>query len=577
MNKELAIIIKVKDEATKKLKEISWEVNNRAEKNKQAFTNMAAIGGAAFAWLTYWAKKSIDAAMVLESSLTWLKSIAEWTGNSFDQAQAFIEDFTKDWLIPVSDAASWLKNLMASWLSLDKASEMMERFKDSAAFWRQWSLSMWEAVRWATEWVKNQNSVMIDNSWVTRNLSLMWEDYALSIWKSVSQLTDAEKAEAAYQWVLKETTFQLWDAQKYSDTAAGAQARLNAQVLELQQSIWQALIPAFSMLLETIQPIIEKVTNRIAENPKLAWTIWIIAVAVAGLTATIWVFGLALPWIISLIQAVWAALVFLASNPIVLLIGAIVGLTVLIVKNREEIKAKTVEIFQSISSFFGEWWGWLSENTQAAIRILAWIMTLWRSEILRYTIQNREEIKTNIQTKLWTIKESVSSAITWIKDVFSSGISFLSVLWNSWRDAVVAVASSVWDTIASIFSSAFEAVKASAQNAIDFAVNKLNALIQKINSVTSKVWVNIWTIWASWQRAIWWPVTSNTPYLVWEKGPELFVPSSSGRILPNGWWQTVNINLWNVSINNSNDETRLVEKIKQAMVAEYKNYALWVY
>jgi hypothetical protein len=35
------------------------------------------------------------------------------------------------------------------------------------------------------------------------------------------------------------------------------------------------------------------------------------------------------------------------------------------------------------------------------------------------------------------------------------------------------------------------------------------------------------------QRAIGGPVTARTPYLVGEEGAELFVPGSSGRIVPN--------------------------------------------
>ena len=30
------------------------------------------------------------------------------------------------------------------------------------------------------------------------------------------------------------------------------------------------------------------------------------------------------------------------------------------------------------------------------------------------------------------------------------------------------------------------------------------------------------------------PVSSKTPYIVGEKGPELFIPNSSGRVAPNG-------------------------------------------
>lgn len=37
------------------------------------------------------------------------------------------------------------------------------------------------------------------------------------------------------------------------------------------------------------------------------------------------------------------------------------------------------------------------------------------------------------------------------------------------------------------------------------------------------------------------PVTANTPYMVGEKGPELFVPAQSGRIVPNGAALTINV------------------------------------
>lgn len=71
----------------------------------------------------------------------------------------------------------------------------------------------------------------------------------------------------------------------------------------------------------------------------------------------------------------------------------------------------------------------------------------------------------------------------------------------------------------------------------------------------------------SWARANWWPVSWWSQYLVWEKWPELFVPKQSWTIIPNNamWGNTININLWWVSVNNSADENRLVEKIKREL------------
>jgi hypothetical protein len=86
-----------------------------------------------------------------------------------------------------------------------------------------------------------------------------------------------------------------------------------------------------------------------------------------------------------------------------------------------------------------------------------------------------------------------------------------------------------------------------------------------------------WGWWFNGQRAMWWPVTSNTPYLVWENWPEMFIPSSSGSITPNSsiWWQ-VTINMWGVSVSNQADENRLVEKMKQMLIRDTQLYNYWI-
>ena len=61
----------------------------------------------------------------------------------------------------------------------------------------------------------------------------------------------------------------------------------------------------------------------------------------------------------------------------------------------------------------------------------------------------------------------------------------------------------------------------------------------------------------------------NQTYLVWEKWPELFVPNTSWKIIPNNEitnnnWITINIS-W-VSVRNDND----IQELAQEMIRQIK-------
>ena len=64
------------------------------------------------------------------------------------------------------------------------------------------------------------------------------------------------------------------------------------------------------------------------------------------------------------------------------------------------------------------------------------------------------------------------------------------------------------------------------------------------------------------KRETWWPVISWSPYIVGEKWPELFVPSSSWSIIPNNDINnSVNINMWWVSVRNESDINKIVNML----------------
>jgi len=188
--KNINIIVKTINNATSGIKSVWKDLENFAKKHRESFTALSVVWTATFWWLAYWIKQSINEAVLLENSFNWLKSIAIWTWKDFNKTQEFITSFTSDWLVPMADAATSLKNLFARGFSLEESTQLMNAFKDSASFWRQASLSLWEAVRSATEWLKNENSILVDNAWVTKNVSKMWEEYSKNIWISVNELTN---------------------------------------------------------------------------------------------------------------------------------------------------------------------------------------------------------------------------------------------------------------------------------------------------------------------------------------------------------------------------------------------------
>lgn len=519
-NKNIDIILQAKDLASKQINTVKSSIlwlKNSSEQVKQAWDNLSRGWAIAFAWLTLAAKNVTDASNEMQASMIWLQSIVEWTWNDFWKAKEFIKEFTKDWLISTWETATSLKNLLSRWFWLEEASVLMNRFKDSASFGRQASLKLWEAVKSATEWIKNENSILVDNAWVTKNVSKMWEDYANQLWKSTTELTLAEKRQAEYNWIIQETKFQIWDAEKLTKTFAWTQAVLWAETIKLKVQIWEALTPVINQLYSAIIPVLKTTTEWISKNPELAKTITIVAIWVTGLiTWLAWLWLILWPitsalvllkaWFFLLTPAIWTvatATSFLVATPLWLLLVAITWLIAVItawIVNWKELSQTIWIIIILIQRNIVDWFNYIKENV-----LLIWLAIrdwfLWFIEWL-YN---------------WLV-EKVDKALNYVKEKVAQAKSLMSNIW--WR----------------------------------------------IKTGVTNVWTNVKNfLWLNWARASWWPVSSWWNYLVWEKWPELFVPRSSWTIIPNWWVGGITINMWWVVVNNEADETRLVEKIKREL------------
>lgn len=124
----------------------------------------ASAVGVAFgiAAVVQFGKAAVKASSDLSNAMTGLQSIAEGSGRSFEQANKFVQDYISDGLVPATNAVTAYKNLLSRGYDTEQIENIMTRLKDAAAFGRQASYSLGDAVTSATEGLKNENSVLVN-------------------------------------------------------------------------------------------------------------------------------------------------------------------------------------------------------------------------------------------------------------------------------------------------------------------------------------------------------------------------------------------------------------------------------
>lgn len=187
---------------------------------------------------------SVDAVKQAEASFKGLEAVAEHSGVGIGQAFQSAERLASDGLLSVAEASQGLQNLLSRGYDIEQAEQTLIRLKDAAAFNRAAHLALGEAVVTATDGLKNENSVLVDNAGVTKNVSIIWKEYADSIGKSVGSLTQQEKIQAEVNGILKETEAQAGNAAKALEGLDGDTAQLNRTINEIQTAFGAALIPA---------------------------------------------------------------------------------------------------------------------------------------------------------------------------------------------------------------------------------------------------------------------------------------------------------------------------------------------
>ncbi|GJI97041.1 hypothetical protein RugamoR57_37590 [Duganella caerulea] len=209
----------------------------------------AVVLAAATGAMATFAKASVDSATTAEAAFKGLESVSNRTGVGIERAWKAVQDVTADGVLSQSQAATAFKNLFSFGITdAEKAAKIIDRIKDAAAYGRQAGLDWGEAVVTATEGIRNENSALVDNAGVTKNVAKMYEEYADKIGVVSTSLTKADKVQAITLGILKETELQVGDTGKALQGVSGSSAHLAQAWGGLKTAVGDELTPAFYAL-----------------------------------------------------------------------------------------------------------------------------------------------------------------------------------------------------------------------------------------------------------------------------------------------------------------------------------------
>jgi hypothetical protein len=163
-----------------------------------------------------------------QNAFKGLESISNFYQINPAESQRAVKELrlVKAGIIEIGDASIALKNLLSSGFSLPEATKLLEAFSDTAAFGKSQALSFGEAIKGATEGIRNGNSVLVDNVGLTKNLTAILKDAGYEEKDLARAKEDTNVRQALYNGLLKETLPQMGDANKLTQGWTGNTAAL---------------------------------------------------------------------------------------------------------------------------------------------------------------------------------------------------------------------------------------------------------------------------------------------------------------------------------------------------------------
>jgi len=480
------------------------------------------------------------------------------------------------------------------------------------------------------------SAMILDNLGIVVNSTEANEEYAKSIGKTVSQLTDAEKKQALINKVVADGRKEMQAMGDIELTTAEKKAKLTAQIENMKDRIGSALIPIVQKLMDYITPIIEKITRRVEENPRLAeWIIMVVGaiswllvgistlgLAVGPIWTVInvlgkgfWALGSILPaisWWLSSLWPIFSALTW----PIWIIIWVLTALGVAYATNLggfrdfiNQLWEDLQPILQEIWTAFVEAFGLIRESVQevrAKLEPILIPLREWFWGVMSAILPVVWDLVASIFKAIWNSISScvdiLGGIIDFIVNVFTGNWSWawesLKGIFSSWYNSIIWLFSAfnidlpwiietIKTTITNLWDGMFNGLKNIASWAIGWISDKISAIWDKIQSAKDAI-ASLWWWWGEQApvvrrsvggRASWGTVLAGQLYRINELGTEYFRPAVNGTISrsPSPSSPQITLQFGDVHIGSESDMNTFTEKVRAVLIENYRNLALWTY
>jgi hypothetical protein len=203
------------------------------------------LAGRAISSVVGYFDNASQAALDYDKALTTLGIVSERLGVSQDKAKEAATLLAKELKIGVGTAAEGLQNLFQSGLGLEEATELMKRFTNEAMTGKASTISLDQAVNNLAFAYKTESSALGNMSGISENFTNIIEMGAKAMGKQVSQLTEAEKAQAKYRGMIELTNLTLGSSEKITVGLMGAQIAYSQTQQNVLVAIGQKFNEAF--------------------------------------------------------------------------------------------------------------------------------------------------------------------------------------------------------------------------------------------------------------------------------------------------------------------------------------------
>ena len=235
----------LRDEASKPIPDPTPELRAGADRTADAIASLSrrVVGLVGIREIQRFVDESVEQYGRAEKAYRGLEAVANYTGQGIGKALAAVRELTSDGLVNETEMSKAMQSLLQFGFTVEQATKFLKASKDTAAFNAAAHLSMGEAISSAAEGIRNENSVLVDNMGLAKNLSVIYKEYGETVGKTADELTKSDKVQALLTIGLKEMEAQAGNAEKAASGYAAELKKADAVQKQFSESMGQVFLP----------------------------------------------------------------------------------------------------------------------------------------------------------------------------------------------------------------------------------------------------------------------------------------------------------------------------------------------